>query len=73
MEANGTAVLVRASSGVTAAWGVHHYLEQFCHCHVSWDADQLELPDPLPSVDRLRVVSLDRCRRFRLSGQPNLT
>ena len=54
------AVQIRASSGVMAAWGFHYYLTQYCNCHVSWDADQLNLPANLPLVGPTRVNSLDR-------------
>ena len=30
----GDTVVVRGSSGVATAWGLHHYLTQFTHCHV---------------------------------------
>jgi len=43
-----------------AAWGFHYYLTQYCNCHVSWDADQLNLPANLPLVGPTRVNSLDR-------------
>lgn len=52
-------VNITASSGVAAAWGLHHYLTQVCRCHVSWDYDQLSLPDPLPDVN-MSVTSVDR-------------
>lgn len=42
-----------------AAWGFHYYLTQFCRCQVSWDADQLNLPETLPEVS-VRIVSLDK-------------
>jgi alpha-N-acetylglucosaminidase len=54
-----TTVLLRGSTGVMAAWGFHYYLTQLCHCQVSWDADQLDLPVILPEVS-IRVSSLDK-------------
>ena len=30
-------VIVEANTGVSAAWGIHHYLKYFCGCHFSWD------------------------------------
>lgn len=35
-------VKITASSGVTAAWVLNHYLKYWCHCHVSWDLRQLK-------------------------------
>lgn len=54
-------VFVRGSTGVMAAWGFHYYLTQFCHCQVSWDTDQLNLPAVLPDVS-VRITSLDKYR-----------
>lgn len=44
-------VVVTGSSGVAAAKGFYHYLKYYCGCHVSWDGDQLNVPDDLPQVD----------------------
>lgn len=45
------AVVVTGSSGVAAAKGFYHYLKYYCGCHVSWDGDQLNVPDQLPQVN----------------------
>ena len=34
-------VQVTATTGVAAAWGIHHYLKYGCNVHVSWDVSQL--------------------------------
>jgi hypothetical protein len=34
-------VQVTATTGVAAAWGIHHYLKYSCNVHVSWDVSQL--------------------------------
>lgn len=47
------------TSGVAAVWGFHHYLKYHCFCHVSWDSDQLSLPEILPPVN-ITVTSADR-------------
>lgn len=58
MEGNAQ-VIIRRSTGVMAAWGFHYYLTQLCQCHVSWDSDQLTLPNILPNVST-RIASLDK-------------
>ena len=30
-------IVVQASSGVAAAWGIHHYLKYYVGAHFSWD------------------------------------
>ncbi|XP_001865888.2 alpha-N-acetylglucosaminidase [Culex quinquefasciatus] len=44
-------VVIVGSSGVAASKGFYHYLKYYCGCHVSWDGDQLDLPDDLPNVN----------------------
>lgn len=52
------------SSGVAAAWGAHYYLTEFCGAHISWDGDQLNLPDKLPTVN-LKIASLDQYKYYQ--------
>ncbi|CAH1395969.1 unnamed protein product [Nezara viridula] len=57
-------VAITASSGVAAAWGFHYYLKEFLNCHISWDGDQINIPDELPDVD-IEVVANDRFRYYQ--------
>ncbi len=51
-------IVVRGSSGVAIASGVNWYLKYFCHCHLSFNGDQLKMPQPLPVVaEKVRRVS----------------
>ena len=43
-------IVVRGSTGVAICSGLNWYLKYYCHCHVSLNGDQLNLPDPLPPV-----------------------
>lgn len=61
--ANATVDLV-GTSGVAAASGLLHYLKYFCNAHVSWEADQLGLPDDLPTA-QVKVTSVDRFRYYQ--------
>jgi len=56
-------IVVRGSDGVAIASGVNWYLKYFCKCHVSWCGDQLQLPDPLPTVtEKIRRTSPHKFR-----------
>ncbi|KAG7172873.1 Alpha-N-acetylglucosaminidase-like [Homarus americanus] len=55
---------VAGTSGVAAAWGILHYLKYYCNAHVSWEADQLDLPETLPSA-QFNVTSNDRFRYYQ--------
>ncbi|XP_042869307.1 alpha-N-acetylglucosaminidase-like isoform X3 [Penaeus japonicus] len=55
---------VVGTTGVAAAWGLLHYLKYSCNTHVSWEADQLDLPDALPAA-QIKVTSVDRFRYYQ--------
>ncbi|XP_014294614.1 alpha-N-acetylglucosaminidase isoform X2 [Halyomorpha halys] len=57
-------VVITASSGVAAAWGFHYYLKEFLNCHISWDGDQISLPETLPDVD-IKIVANDWFRYYQ--------
>jgi len=58
IESAGDKVVVRGSTGVAIASGVNWYLKYFCHCHLSFNGDQLDVPRPLPRVpEKIRRVS----------------
>ncbi len=50
IETVGDKLVIRGNTGVSMAMGLNWYLKHHCHCHVSWYGDQLNLPDPLPTV-----------------------
>lgn len=52
-------VEIFGSSGVAVAWGLHYYLKTYCNVHISWEGNQIELPQTLPDV-RVKVTSNDR-------------
>ncbi len=56
---------IRGNTGVAMATGLNWYLKHYCHCHVSWYGRQLNLPDPLPSVQpKVRQTSWAKHRYF---------
>lgn len=44
----GEQIVLRGSNGVSACRGLKWYLNELCHCSVSWRGDNLKLPNPLP-------------------------
>lgn len=51
-------VVLRGSTGGTICTALNWYLKYYCNCHVSWCGDQLNVPDPLPTVpEMVRIVS----------------
>jgi alpha-N-acetylglucosaminidase len=61
--ANGKA-LVKGSSAAAMASGLNWYLKYGCNASVSWCGNQLDLPKPLPPVERLRKVSPYKYRYY---------
>eukprot|EP00091_Calanus_sinicus_P016841 TRINITY_DN36435_c0_g1_i1.p1 TRINITY_DN36435_c0_g1~~TRINITY_DN36435_c0_g1_i1.p1 ORF type:complete len:184 (-),score=38.43 TRINITY_DN36435_c0_g1_i1:237-731(-) len=59
-----TTINIVGSTGVAAAWGLHHYLKYFCQAHISWETSQLNLPDPLPEV-QLTLTANDLFRYYQ--------
>lgn len=55
---------ILGTSGVAAAWGLHYYLKTYCNVHISWEGNQVELPDILPDV-RVKISSNDRFRYYQ--------
>ena len=50
IESRGDRVVIRGNAALSMATGLNWYLNHDCHCHVSLQGRQLELPDPLPQV-----------------------
>ena len=58
LESRGVMIVVRGSSGVALCSGFNWYLKEYGHCHISWCGDQLQLPNPLPTIPgKVRQVS----------------
>ncbi|MHB8973930.1 MAG: alpha-N-acetylglucosaminidase TIM-barrel domain-containing protein [Pirellulaceae bacterium] len=51
-------IVVRGSNGVAITSGVNWYLKYVCRCQLSFNGDQLAIPQPLPAVaEKMRCVS----------------
>ncbi len=48
VEAVDGKIVLRGSNGVSACRGLKWYLNEVCHCSISWRGDNLNLPNPLP-------------------------
>jgi alpha-N-acetylglucosaminidase len=43
-------IVLRGNNGVSVASALKYYLEQFCHCSITRNGTNLNLPTPLPAV-----------------------
>ena len=65
IEAVDGKIVIRGNSELAKATALNHYLEQFCHCQVSLNYDQLKLPDTLPQPQqKVRVETPFEYRYF---------
>lgn len=55
---------IRASSGLAAVWGFHHFLKKYTNSHVGWQVKNINIPTPLPEVEDL-VIANDRFRYYQ--------
>lgn len=42
-------IILAGNNPVAVASGLHWYLKHICNCHISWNSDQLNLPQVLPT------------------------
>jgi alpha-N-acetylglucosaminidase len=62
---NDHTIALRGNNGVSVASALHHYLKHFCNCQVSWEADQLNIPQPPPVVSpTLRIFTPHKYRYY---------
>ena len=65
VESRGGRIVIRGNTGVAMATGLNWYLENRCHCHISWCGSQLQVPEPPPAVrPKVRRVAWARYRYF---------
>lgn len=50
IESRDGKIVLRGNNGVAIGSALDWYLKYYCHCQLSWCGDNLDLPNPLPSV-----------------------
>ena len=43
-------IVLRGNNGVAVASALYYYLTEYCHCQITWNGTNLQLPDTLPRV-----------------------
>ncbi len=46
-------IALRGNNGVSIASALYFYLNEYCHCQITWNGTNLKLPDPLPKVPEI--------------------
>ncbi len=50
IESKGGKIVLRGSNGVSIASALYYYLNEYCHCQITWNGTNLNLPQKLPVV-----------------------
>jgi alpha-N-acetylglucosaminidase len=50
VESKGGKIILRGTTGVAVASALYYYLTEYCHCQVTWNGTNLNLPAVLPVV-----------------------
>ncbi|QHS63233.1 alpha-N-acetylglucosaminidase [Chitinophaga agri] len=51
VESKNGKIILRGNNGVAIAAALYYYLEEYCHCQITWNGTNLKLPATLPVVD----------------------
>lgn len=68
LYSNDKQIFITGSSGVAVAYGFHHYLKYYCKMHISWNGNQLRLPQILPKFSQKIHVQINQKFRYYLNA-----
>jgi len=50
IESKNNKIILSGNNGVSIASALYYYLNEYCHCQITWNGTNLNLPKTLPSV-----------------------
>jgi alpha-N-acetylglucosaminidase len=50
IESRAGKIVLRGNNGTSVASALYHYLTEYCHCQITWNGTNLQLPATLPVV-----------------------
>jgi alpha-N-acetylglucosaminidase len=50
IESRNEKIVLRGNDGVAVASALYYYLTHFCHCQITWNGTNLNIPKPLPRI-----------------------
>lgn len=50
IESRNGKIILRGNNGIAIAAALNYYLEEYCHCQITWNGTNLHLPEKLPVV-----------------------
>ncbi|MFY7826612.1 MAG: alpha-N-acetylglucosaminidase [Flectobacillus sp.] len=48
IESKNNKIVLRGNNGVSVASALYYYLTEYCHCQITWNGENLDLPTKLP-------------------------
>ena len=58
IESRNDKIILRGNNGVAVASALYYYLTHFCHCQITWNGTNLNIPKVLPRVDKKSASDL---------------
>jgi alpha-N-acetylglucosaminidase len=52
IEGRTNKIVLRGNNGVAVASALYYYLTHFCHCQITWNGTNLNMPNPLPRISK---------------------
>ncbi|WP_163712981.1 alpha-N-acetylglucosaminidase [Mangrovibacterium lignilyticum] len=50
LESKADKIVLRGNNGVSVASALYYYLTEYCHCQITWNGTNLNLPEELPVI-----------------------
>lgn len=50
IESRNGKIILRGNNGIAIAAALYYYLQEYCHCQITWNGTNLHLPEKLPVV-----------------------
>ena len=76
IESQNNKIILRGNNGVAVASALYYYLNEYCHCQITWNGTNLNLPKQLPAVkekihktNSLSIPLLSQLLHFQLQHE----
>lgn len=53
IESRNGKIILRGNNGTAIASALYYYLDEYCHCQITWNGTNLHLPEKLPVVEKM--------------------
>lgn len=65
LESVNDKIVLRGNTPLAVASSLNWYLKYYCHCHISWNGSNMDVPEPLPLIEsRIRKSTAFEYRAY---------